>query len=290
MGRKGKNLNYDLQMRISKMLAAGIGTSKHADKQRLGTTNGDPNKLYSVKTAETYRQAASEFSSWIREVHGVNRYSDVQDQHLREYLLTRQGDEKSAWTVSRDMAALNKLFHEAKLTKESVGLKERSISNVTRSRKAEHYTKQQLEANRDQILLSESFGLRRRTVLDLQKSDFYKLDQRLYVAVMDKGGRYRYIECLKDNEKAVFSAVGRVSERTEHMTLPEWKQSHEIESHAKLFESYDKHIDNHGLRAQYAKQKLAELVAGGKDLKDAKLALTRNLGHNRVSVLAHYLK
>lgn len=81
-----------------------------------------------------------------------------------EYLKFRQDDGKTAYTISKDMAALNKLlnFH---VTKKIAGIKQRSYKDITRSREARDYDKKYNPNNyKDQILFAKASGSRRESV------------------------------------------------------------------------------------------------------------------------------
>lgn len=288
---KGKSLHFALQERISEMVAAGVGTSKHADKELFPaekgkTSYGDPNKIYSIKTAEGYRQVADEFAKWAQK-QGVNKFHKLDQDLVGRYLQERRDSGKSAYTVKHDMAALNKVCGY-QITAADYGLPDRKLEDITRSRckTKPPYTEAQLRHNGPQILIAESFGIRRQSMLVISKDSFYIKGNSLFLAVTEKGGRYRYIECLDARKSEVLSFLGPgVQERLYHPKKQDLQQQGDP-----LFQKYDKNIDNHSLRAQYASCKLDELKGIKPSTDGAKDGLTKNLGHNRTSVLAHYIR
>lgn len=111
---------------------------------------------------------------------------------MKSYLLHRQEQGLSAWTTSKDMPALNKIF-DTNLTKREIGLRERSYNDTTRLRVENMHDNEVNRANyQAQIDIASAFGLRRESICgghyQLKDVSIYKLasDDKLYAAVIEK--------------------------------------------------------------------------------------------------------
>ena len=112
-------INRALQHRLSGL--SRFGQSKHEAKAAAreaylaehGNLKGyNPSRvegIFSIRTMENYRQTAREFAKWAAE-NGCKNANKVSRETAGRYLQERQAGGKSAWTTSKDMAALNKMF------------------------------------------------------------------------------------------------------------------------------------------------------------------------------------
>lgn len=203
--------------------------------------------------------------------------TQVKVEHVIEYLKYRQSDEKTAYTISKDMAALNKLFNFF-VTKKDAGIKQRSYKDITRSRLNTKNDKKYNPNNyKDQIMFAKASGCRRESVLVVTPEYFtWKDGLPVKVFLVEKGGKERdahILEKYQEKLKNVFE--------NKEMGKP-------------LFESYTKKIDNHAFRREYAKERYAEILGSGKDKKDYRgfdkkvlEVLTKDLGHNRLDVVVY---
>lgn len=310
MARK-KNLKIQMHQEIDSRLA--IGESKHKAKQvyrEYCLEKGlpyNPSKtegIYSIGSASSYRQSVNAFSSWLKtnknEVWSTKDLTSINGAVVKEYLQYRD-KELSAYTVSKDMSALNKVLN-LNLSKKECNLKERSYKNVTRSRGVKAHDNDYNAKNyKEQILIAKSFGLRRESILggDYQVKDvslFSKYGE-VYVSVIEKGGRYREAICLEEN-KDIIKNTFNIEER-ESLSKDEFVDLYSSSDNL-LFDKYTTKIDNHAFRAEYARELYSQLI---KEqfyrnssfyrgyVKDALQEVSENLGHNRLSVVVeHYLR
>jgi quinol monooxygenase YgiN len=63
----------------------------------------------------------------------IKDVADIKSEHVIEYLQKRQNEGNSSYTISKDMAALNKLLF-LEVTKKEAEIKKRRYNDVTRSR------------------------------------------------------------------------------------------------------------------------------------------------------------
>ncbi len=284
-----------------------IGESRHQAKheyKQYCQDNGvayNPTKtigIHSYNTYETYKQTSKEFASWIKRTHPEVRNIDrVTKNMCVEYLKSRQ-ETCSAYTVSKDMAALNKLFR-TDINKSEAGLTQRSYKNITRSRNdCTHDKSVNLDKYSDQITVAKAFGIRRESFVDgqfaLKDVSIYQEKGQVYCSVVEKGGRYRNAPCL-DEYKEIVKEKFNICER-ETLTVDKFKELYS-ESNNKLFSEYSNKIDNHAYRAEYATNLYKQLAnPASSDLyrgydKPAIQEVSKALGHNRLSVVVeHYLR
>ncbi len=194
----------------------------------------------------------------------------------------RQDDGKSSHTISKDMAALNKLYN-FHITKKDAGIKERSYKDIKRSREPKEHDKKYSPDNyRDQIIFAKATGCRRQSVLVAESERvIWKDGLPVEVFLIEKGGKERHATILKEYQNDIKKIV-----RNREAGKP-------------LFDKYTKKIDNHAFRREYAKNRYDELVREkGFDAKDYRgydssvlKELSKDLGHNRIDVVIYnYLK
>lgn len=307
--RKTGSLYHQTKRELKKLDC--IGQSKHQAKKiyraecKARGEIWNPAKargIHSIATMRGYEQTAKEFTTWMKVHHpAVKNINQIEREHMKSYLLHRQERGLSAWTTSKDMAALNKIF-DANLTKREVGLRERSYHDTTRSRAERTHDNEVNRANyQAQIDIASAFGLRRESICggqyQLKDVSIYKLasDDKLYAAVIEKGGRYRVAPCLRSHQKHLETRYPQIGVKDSHMEKESFKTAY-MASENVLFNKYPHRIDNHELRHQYARELYEELVEqkGHDDANyrgyDKKILeyVSEALGHSRPSVVVEY--
>jgi site-specific recombinase XerD len=285
-----KNLKIQLNQQLDALLR--IGQSRHDEKQKFGQNN--VKTIHSISTAENYRQVINQFANWLREekqdIWQTKNINSITDDVAKDYLHERQARGLSAYTLSRDMASLNKVLNKS-LTKANSNIKKRSYKDLERSR---HNTNEKLNPNilhenREQILIAKTFGLRRFEIDNLEKRNFkYNIKGEVIglTEVKGKGGKIRDVDyIIKEHSKEVKDLISN-------------------KKNGLVFNSYNTKIDNHAFRREYA-QKLYERRE--QDFKQSRTYLgdkiqnkwyknvlkdiSKVLGHNRIDVtIYHYLK
>lgn len=310
--RKSGSLYHQMKRELQKL--DRIGQSKHEAKQAYRVeceakgerwNPAQAKGIHSIATMTAYEQTSREFSTWLKESHPeVRKTNQVEREHMKSYLLYRQEQGLSAWTTSKDMAALNKIF-DAGLTKQEIGLRERSYHDTTRSRVERTHDSEINRSNyQKQIDFASAFGLRRESIVggsyQVKDLSLYKNenDGKLYTAVIEKGGRYRVAPCLESHQKLIEAQYPQIEVRDEHMSKEAFKTAY-MASDGVLFDKYPHRIDNHELRHQYARELYSELVEqkGQDDAnyrgydKQILREVSEALGHGRLSVVVeHYLR
>lgn len=284
-----------------------IGKSKHEAKKHYRATheNANPAKtagIHSIKTYEVYKQVSVQFVDWLKQNHAnIRHMDDISSDVVIQYLQFRRDQGLSAWTLSRDMSALNKLL-DKEITKKEAQLPERSYKKTTRSREERAYDKKYNPENyRPQIEVAKSFGLRRESILggdyQLREGSIFKHDGKIYAAVIEKGGRFRNAPCLESMKDTIEKHFPNIKERDLY-TKEEFKRAYdEFGNH--LFDRYTSKIDNHAFRHEYARNLYEQIEKDYSDLKsdyrgyDERILreVSEALGHSRPSVVVeHYLR
>jgi integrase len=245
-------INRALQHQLS--LQNRFGQSKHEAKQAArgaylkehGNLKGyNPSKvdgIFSINTMESYRQTAREFAIWAAD-NGCKNANKITRDMAGRYLQERQAEGKSMWTISKDMAAINKLF-KYDLTKAELGLQSRSLKEVTRSRNATANDKRDFSRYKDQITFAKATGCRRQSIKKVKPEDCICNAQGKVVAVRltEKGGKTRTAPVLNKYKNKLTEVVDKHSNPGKP-----------------LFDTYDSHIDNHAFRSEYATALLQQL-------------------------------
>lgn len=247
-------INRSLQHRLCEMKR--FGESKHEAKEKSkkeyfsahGSLKGyNPARvegIFSLRTMQTYRQTAREFSLWAaaRDCKNANK---ITRKILGMYLQERQQKGISPSTVSKDMAALNKMYGYA-LTKKELNLSVRKKDEFTRSRRLTDNDKRNFSKYKDQISFAKATGCRRQSVLKVKPSDFLRNSKGevIAVTVTEKGGKTRTAPVLNKYKSQLTDIVNKATSGDKP-----------------IFNEYDSHIDNHAFRAQYASALLAQLEA-----------------------------
>lgn len=205
-------INKGLQHRLSEM--AKFGQSRHQAKEDSkkaflaahgnlkGWNPGLTPGIFSIKTMEAYRQTATEFSRWAAS-QGVKNASQITRELAAQYLQSRQAAGLSAWSYSKDMSALNKVYN-FDFTKKELGLQARHRADITRSREKTANDRRDLSAYKDHMTFAKGCGCRRESIdpnsigKHVTPSDCLRNAEGKVVAIYltEKGGKSRFAPIL----------------------------------------------------------------------------------------------
>lgn len=305
-----QNCKIQLDNRINNLSA--IGESKYSAKtayRHRCEERGEkwnPSKspfIHSENSIKDYRQTVNEFCAWAREyksdIYASKDLNNFTKDVCYEYLQLRDIT-CSAWTVTKDQSALNKVFNYD-LNKQEGHLSRRNQTDVTRSRVPRGMdTKYNSNNYKDAIKFSQSFGLRRESIkggdYQVKESSLFQKDGRVYCSVIEKGGRYREAPCLEKNQEDILKKYN-VEER-EFGSKETFKFDYRRSTYEPLFPKYTTMIDNHAFRGEYSRNLYAQLVDakefGEPDseqkyykgyYEDIVQQVSNALGHNRLNVV-----
>lgn len=220
-----------------------FGQSRQAAKQESYAAGhgGRVDGIYSKKTMKDYKAVAVQFDTWQKQKgFRFRSMKEVQPQHIRQYLTERQDRGASAWTLSRDLSALNKIFGTA-LTKKETGLKARKQEDIKNNRGlGKNYRQTVYRRNRELTEFIHATGIRRQSVPLIRPSDAVRgTDYKVMgFHVKEKGGRERNCYVLREKREQVTEFVNAMQEKN---------------GDAPLFPLPDRNLNTHWYRAQYAR-------------------------------------
>ena len=208
-----KRIFGGLQNRLSRL--ARFGQSKHEAKQAAreayikehgyleGYYPARVDGIFSLSTMKTYRAVMQPFAKWLA-AHKVKNASQITKEHAAAYLREREATGLSAWTVSREMSAINKALG-FDLTKQELGLRQRKKSEITRSREETENDRRRFTKFQDQITVAKACGCRRASITRITPNDCVRNEkgQVVGIRVVEKGGRERVAPVLNEYKEQV---------------------------------------------------------------------------------------
>lgn len=283
-GPKVDSYRKTARLRLQEMFKAGFGNKRSSDKTNADTRN----KIYSKNTFETYKRQFRYFADWLSEAHKEAYTLTDARQYVDEYLLHLVELGRSAYSITTAKAALAKVFQTE--ATQFIDTPARERANIKRSRGvAVRDSNISNKTETKLALFSSAVGLRRKEMMSIESKDLFFKNGKAYLNVTKgtKGGKPRIVE------------ICGISEGETKMIV-EWIQSRE----GKLFPKLNTNYDNHYYRAVYAQRLYDRYKRKEKDIPSKeryimrkeragevydKLAMeivSKNLGHNRISVIA----
>lgn len=285
-------------------IKAKPGESRHIDK--LKGDGSHLQKLYGHKTYERYRDALIPFAQWAKQEYGVKLLAQIPPEAAARYAAEQNW---TAGTLKTFVAAVNKLeigIREAfgrvvDLGSRNVETGTRSLADRTNIRPFSPqdaraivdwgYSRAERLGNVAPAIglhLAYGAGLRASEVVGLRVGQI-DVENRRIIDVEGKGGRLRTVEnipqSLMDRLKAACEGK-RPDDRVidcSRRTLERWTET------AKEVLRIDTGNGVHGLRGAFAQERLSAYIERGLSHEQALRQVSQDLGHNRISVLRHYL-
>lgn len=289
-----------------------FGQSKYQAKQesyRQGT-KGKVEGIYSKKTMQDYKKVAEQFNTWAKSKdYHFHSLSEVSDEHIKQYLTERQADGRSAWTVSHDLSALNKIFHRD-ISKKDAGLQARRNADIKNNRGlGNNYRASVYHKNEALTSFLSATGIRRQSITTISPTNAIRNEKGTVIgfSVVEKGGKARNCYVIRNKQAEITAFVDK--HISTHGNKPFWNK-------------VDKNLNTHWYRGEYAHTLYNDLVSAHNNRQDyfdgyrdtfvnaSKLeqatnghgAITKgydteslaivsqNLGHNRIDVVySNYL-
>lgn len=290
--KKQKNtLNDDIYKELLNMYQNGKGRSRNEDKNIPGATK---NRIYSTSTYEGYKRQCRRFSKWLKkEYPEIKHLKDVKIEHVNKYLETMIEEELSASSISTAKAAIAKILHVS--SEEFIKTPERYRKDIKRSRNSVKRDKNiSKETEKKYAKLTSAIGGRRREMEAIKGTDL-KFNKQ--------GTPFVYIKNGKGGKKRFAMIVGETKEETEEI-IQIFKQAGKLNICSKLPSNFD----NHFYRGVYTKRVYNKIARPEEKLPDKQKYImrkdragevldrrameitSRNLGHNRIDIIArHYL-
>lgn len=278
MGHKNKeSLVYQIKKTLDTKLA--IGQSKHAAK-KAGVAN---KYIYSWSTYRAYMQHANYFAKYCKEVHRCRTLSDCR-QYVDEWLASRSN--LSAYTQKLEASALAKLYDCKTTDFIQTGVRHRA--DITRSRgekiRDSHFSETK---NHEFVEFCRATGLRRSELMALRGSQGHFKDNKYYIRVKGKGGRFRDALVL---DNAVIERIQAAGNNKVWDKIPNGADIHSYRAYycTAIYNKFARQREDIPPEDRYCCR--GDLAGTWYD-KPAMLIASEMLGHNRISVIAgHYLR
>lgn len=286
---KRKNIRQQLRNALHEQRRAGTGRTRHEDKKM---NNGQViyDKIYSDLSLKTHLSRIEGFAAWLKNNHPeVRDLQDITQDIAGQYLQQQQNDNKSAYTISADMLALNRVQiatgnWEQPIKKSDYGLKNRNFSDLKNNN---NHNRTDAQLQKDEIMrykykeiiaYGQAFGLRRSELLGdstghnrktvAGTNSLYSKNGKIYHVTTGKGGRLRAIECLASHDKYIRDNYGQhikpmppYLQKHQYSTQDIAKFRQEHKQSERFFNSVDRSLRIHvECRQYYANQKLTEIM------------------------------
>lgn len=303
MSRARKNkrgsLSHQINQRMKDMVCVGESRYEAKKDYRENIADNKQGKtvgIHSYGTFEAYKSSIKQFTKWAKETEqGIRNIEDVKEEHIKDYIKYREQEGYSAYTYSKDLSALNKVFN-TEVTKKDCEVANRSFYDIKNNRELkEHHNHINYDNYKQEITVLQSTGMRRESLEKVSPSSFnydkegYPVSIRLQderkfggANMEEKGGRARVAEIP-------------YSKREELKEIIETKlEENNGDTSKPMFDHIPDRLGCHRFRAEYAEtmynQYLQEHGTSeqwrGYD-REAMLYASINLGHNREDVVKY---
>ena len=182
MGRNRKNITIQMNKRIDALLRIG------EKKVKVG---GRVDGIHSVKTADSYRGTAQRLSLVCKGL-GVRNIEDIDKSVIERYMEDYRN--ASAWTVSRELSATNKILGTSYTPSDFGFTQRRTYTSVKNNRRdlPQSSTADKPE-NQDGLYFASVTGCRRSSITTATANDAVRNTNGLIIGFnfCEKGGRER---------------------------------------------------------------------------------------------------
>lgn len=299
MSRQNKeSLTRQIQVNLDNKLC--IGQSKHQDK--INSIDRS-NNIYSWGTYRSYIRECNHFANFCKENFKSKTLEDCKT-HANEWIESRQKQGLSNYTLKLDVSALGKLYSCSSTDFTKIPVRNRV--EITRSRgdavRDKHFS---MDKNKSLVRFCKSTGLRRGELQVLTGDKLIQKGNDFFVKIDrgSKGGRMRVSKVIGSAEdiKHVVDLMHDAGTQRVFEKIHNGADIHSFRAdYAKAFYDeiarnikdipFDKVNSFNGLKYQSEVYKCRGDLAGKQYDKVAMLEVSRNLGHNRIEVIAsHYL-
>lgn len=276
------------------------------------------NRQGSYKTKERYYEAYKRFLQYLADDYRLEKIANISAKHLSSYIEYMQDRNLSASTIKTDLAAIrfwHDLIPDAKYTlplNDEFDLENRKFGGVDRTWSDGEYNKMILEcwkANRDDfeacIVIARYAGLRLHEVMRIDTATARAAIRNgslslptPTIAIKGKGGKIRETP-INEPIRIEFEKFLKITPAGRKLFVPERMKTHiamkELENFISTRRKFVQEdwakmpITFHGLRHTCAMDWYNKLISEGKSEYEARLQVSRWLGHERHDVTKIYL-
>lgn len=283
--RKNKRLTVQVYDRLNAMLQAGMGRSRKEDKK-----NGiDYGYIYSSKTYVTYKRECQHYVRWCKEHYPGAESIDDLKPYINDYLQHEIDRGMSAYTISTRKMAICKLFGIR--ATEIMQTPTRRRADIKRSRndaKRDRHISAKTEAKLAHI--TSCTGLRKRELMMITGTALRYRDgiPYLHVTAGTKGGKIRDVEICGETQEETDEIIAMFKAAGPMRVLPKIHNAYDNHHYRavyanRLLKKYSRPIDSlsHSERYIMRRDRAGEILD-----RRAMYIVSKNLGHNRIDVIA----
>lgn len=266
------------------MFKAGKGNKRSIDKSKEDTKD----KIYSDSTFKTYKKQFRYFTEWLEENKPEAKTIDDAQEYVNEYLQIRIDKGDSPYTLAIIKATMVKVFRVN--SNVFIRTPPRERSGIKCSRRPVESDKHVSDATERRLArFTSATGLRRSELVRIESTDLFFKNGKAYLNVTKgtKGGKFRVAEIIGVSPEETKDLINFIQSKK-----------------GRLFPKLHTNFDNHHYRAVYAMRLYKHYARYEKDIpksekyimrkdragevydKRAMAIVTKNLGHNRISVIA----
>ena len=271
------------------------------------------NRQGSYKTKERYFEAYKRFLRYLGDVWHVQKLQNISGKHLSAYVTYMKSKNYSASTIKTDLSAI-RFWHDqipnAKYTlpdNSEFSLEKRKFGGVDRTWTDSEFSMMLLEAlniNREDwascMSIARYAGLRLHEVMRIDTAIARRALKNGFITIKGKGGKIRDVP-INENVRSVFEKYLKLIPLGHKLFVSDGKPTHIakielqnfINTHRKFVTAPDSDrtapITFHGLRHSYAAERYTRLRTAGYSEYDARLQVSKWLGHERDDVTRIYL-
>lgn len=261
----------------------GHGKAKHNIKNEHNSTP----YIHSDRTYKTYLAQCNHFADWLSE-QGVTD-CDKAWELVPDYLKQLELDSKSSWTISTAMNAIAKAWGVSTAEIKYTAPK-RERASIKRSRytveRDKHFS---IVANKELIAFCSATGLRRRELLSIHGTDIiYGDNGKLMIRVTGKGGKTRCIDVIGTPYE--MNIVRKTMEKANSgKVFGHIHSAFDVHYYRSIYacKAYRSKARDLGILDKSEKYVCRKDKAGTVYDKQAMLYASKQLGHNRIDVIAY---
>jgi integrase len=269
------------------------------------------NRQGSYKTKERYFEAYKRFLRYVGSTYRLEKIANISGKHLSSYIEHMQSKSLSASTIKTDLAAI-RFWHdqisnakhilpsndEFNLARRKFGDVDRRWSNVEFSRmigECWHMKRDDFEAC---IVIARYAALRLHETMRIDTAIARAALKNGFITIKGKGGKIRDVP-IQETIRIEFEKFLKLTPPGYKLFVPKGKQTHIamtelqnfINKHLKLVQDPDstRPMTYHGLRHTCAAEWYQKLIDEGETDYQARLQVSRWLGHERDDVTRIYL-
>lgn len=265
----------------------------------------------SILTRKTYHERMDVFAKFLAVEYRKQNINKIKNVHIAEYVRYLQENGVSTSYVTTSLAAIRYFYRKslgdkfiiksnkelevrARSQNERIG-RDRSISDADYDKLLSETIKIGQKEYEYALKVGLTFGLRVHEFYKMRKSQIKKSLKTGELMVKGKGGLIRSLPINQDQRALLVEILSEVKSDNDRLFVQENEKTHtKIKSLEKYIrdsrEGTDKHYVYHSLRHSFAQKLHKRFLSQGFSEYEARVVVSKRLGHNRVCVSDIYLE